>query len=249
MKAIILAAGYATRLYPLTKDRPKPLLPVAGRPMINYITDELNSIDAVDMIYVVTNHKFADNFHKWAKTYDQIKPIKIIDDGTNTEDTRLGAIGDIFYTIKHEKIDDELLIIAGDNLFTFNLYNYYEFYKKKSADCVCAKIVSDYEYRKQLAIAVTDVDGRITDLIEKPVEPPSDLGVYASYLYTRDTVKLFKTYLEEGNKPDAPGYFVQWLYQRKPVYVYITDGECYDIGTHEMYDRVNQIFSGAITKK
>jgi len=243
MKAIILAAGYATRLYPLTKDNPKPLLPVAGRPMINYITNELETLGALDMIYVVTNHKFAGRFYDWAKTYDGKKQIKIIDDGTTDEDSRLGAIGDINFCIESEAIDEELLIIAGDNLFTFSLRDYYDFYLKKGADCVCAKRVSDYEYLKQLAVAVTDDAGRILELVEKPPAPPSNLGVYASYIYTKDTAGLFKTYLSEGNKPDAPGYFVQWLYKRRDVFVYVMDGECYDIGTHAMYDEVNQIFA------
>jgi len=243
MKAIILAAGYATRLYPLTKDRPKPLLPVAGKPMIDYIIDELETIDSIDIIYVVTNHRFIGCFLEWAAApRNGKKPVKIIDDGTTDEENRKGAIGDIYYVIEQENLDDELMIIAGDNLFTFKLKDYYAFYEKKRADCVCAKKVADREYIKQLAVAVTYNDGKITELVEKSPDPPSDLGVYATYIYTKDTAKLFKTYIEDGNKPDAPGFFVQWLYKIRDVYVYIMNGECYDIGTHQLYADVNEIF-------
>ncbi|MDR1689251.1 MAG: nucleotidyltransferase family protein [Clostridiales bacterium] len=242
MKAIILAAGYATRLYPLTKDRPKPLLPVAGKPIIEYIMSEIEKIDTIDTVYVVTNHKFAAHFEEWAKTYVCPKALKIIDDGTTDENNRLGAIGDISFVINQEKIDEELLIIAGDNLFTFSLAEYFDFYREKHGDCVCAKKVADTEALKQLAVAVTDTDGKILELIEKPKTPPSDLGVYAAYIYTKDTVRMFADYLAEGNLPDAPGYFVQWLYKRKSVFVYVMNGECYDVGTHKLYDEVNEIF-------
>lgn len=243
MKAIILAAGYATRLYPLTCDRPKALLPVAGKPIINYIMDELETIDRIDTIYVVTNHKFADNFNLWASEYNCPKKLKVIDDGTTNEDNRRGAIGDIQFVIEHENINEELMIIAGDNLFTFKLSKYMDFYIKTGGDCVCAKKVSDREALKELAVAVLDDDGRILSLVEKPEEPPSDIGVYAAYIYTQGTVGLFNVYLSEGNKPDAPGYFVQWLYKRKTVFAYVMDGECYDVGTHKSYDEVNKIFT------
>lgn len=243
MKAIILAAGYATRLYPLTKDRPKALLPVAGKPIIDYIVDEIETIECIDTIYVVTNHKFVDHFSDWAKDYSGQKLLKIIDDGTTNEDNRRGAIGDIHFVIDRESIDENLMIIAGDNLFTFKLRDYYDFYLQIGGDCVCAKKVEDREEIKQLAVAVVDSNGKILELIEKPQEPPSDIGVYAAYIYTKDTVGLFDAYLSEGNKPDAPGYFVQWLYKRKDVFVYVMDGECYDVGTPKSYEEVNGIFN------
>jgi glucose-1-phosphate thymidylyltransferase len=240
MKAVILAAGYATRLYPLTKDAPKPLLPIKGRPMIDYIIDEINTIGAVSEIFVVSNHRFANSFERWAKTAPSNIPLVIIDDGTETEQTRLGAIGDINFTLEAAGIDDELLIIAGDSFFTFRLSEYYAFFRQKQADCVAAKEFNDRERLKQFAVALTDGGGRIISLIEKPEEPPSNLAVYAAYFYTRETAGLFKNYLAEGNKPDAPGYFVQWLYRRKPVYAYIMNGDLFDIGTPEAYREINE---------
>lgn len=243
MKAIILAAGYATRLYPLTLDRPKALLPVAGKPIIDYIMDELETVDCIDTVYVVTNHKFSAHYYDWAKMYTGPKILKVLDDGTTDEDNRLGAIGDIHFVIDRENINEELMIIAGDNLFTFKLRDYYDFYLKTGGDCVCAKKVEDINEIKQLAVAVVDSDGKILELIEKPQDPPSDIGVYAAYIYTKDTAGLFEVYLSEGNKPDAPGYFVQWLYKKKDVFVYVMDGECYDVGTPKSYEEVNGIFS------
>lgn len=242
MKAIILAAGYATRLYPLTENMPKALLTINDKPIIDYIVDEINTIDEVDSIYVVSNHKFIEHFYRWAKEASGKKPIKVIDDGTTSEETRLGGIGDIQYVIDQEKIDDDAVIIAGDNFFTYKLKDYYNYYKEKNKDCVCGKKLQDVEQLKQFAVASIDEYGKIIELQEKPEHPKSDIGVYATYFYKRDTVPLFRKYLDEGNKPDAPGYFVQWLYIQKPVYVYEMQGECYDIGTHKSYQEVQEAF-------
>ncbi len=235
MKAIILAAGYATRLYPLTKDMPKALLPIKGKPIIEYIIDELNTIEQIDEIIVVSNHKYYEAFTSWAKT----GPVQILDDGTTSVDDRRGAIGDIMFTLEEKGIDDDTIIIAGDNLFTFTLAEYIDFFKRMNADCVCAKHIDDIEQLKQLAVAQTDEHGVITNLEEKPAEPKSHLGVYAVYLYKRETLPLFKQYIAEGNNPDAPGHFVQWLYKRKPVYAYKMNGDCIDIGTIEAYNEAN----------
>ena len=242
MKAIILVAGYATRLYPLTLDRPKALLPVGGRPIIDYIVDEIHTVDAVDEIFVVTNHKFADQFHQWATNLQTEKPISVIDDGTTTEETRRGAIGDILYTITQKNIQDEVMIIAGDNFFTYHLADYYAYYKKVGKDCVCAKAFEDKEMLKQFGIALLDEKGKVLHIEEKPEHPKSNLVVYATYMYRKDTIPLFQTYIDEGNKPDAPGYFLEWLYQRKDVYAYVFEGECYDIGTPKSYEEVCRAF-------
>ncbi len=238
MKALILGAGYATRLYPLTKDRPKPLLPIKGKPLIDYILEEIESIPAIDETYVVTNHRFFTHFDEWAKN----KRVKVLDDGTTDEQTRLGAIGDIKFTIDHFNIDDDLLIIAGDNLFTYSLFRFYEFFRQKQADSVVAKIIYDREQLKSFAVATTDDTGKITSLIEKPQDPPSNIAIFAGYLYRRDTLPLIQKYLDEGNKPDAPGYFVEWLHKNRSVYAWYMDGECYDIGTLPAYEHANATF-------
>ena len=156
MKAIILVAGYATRLYPLTLNRPKALLDIGGKPIIDYIVDQINTIDAVDEIYVVSNHKFADQFYQWAESRKKGIVITVIDDGTTSEENRRGAIGDILYTIEQKSINDELMVIAGDTFFTYSLKDYYDFYKEKNRDCVCVKIVNDMELIKQYGVAQMD---------------------------------------------------------------------------------------------
>lgn len=241
MKAIILAAGYATRMYPLTINFPKAMLEIGGRPIINYIVDELCSIDTVDEIFIVTNGKFEKFFYEWAKKNVRYfsKSIKVISDATMTEDGRLGAIGDIEFIIEKEKIDDEIFIIAGDNYFTYKLKDYYEFYRQKGCDCVCAKRMEDKEKLKQMGVAILEEDSRIIEIQEKPEHPRSDIAVFASYIYTKDTCRIFKDYIQEGNNSDAPGYFLEWLYKRKNIYAYEFEGECYDIGTLEVYLAVN----------
>lgn len=242
MKAIILVAGYATRLYPLTKDTPKPLLKVGGKPIINYIVEQINTVSAIDEIYVVSNHKFAAHFEQWAKELNNPVPISVLDDGTSTEETRRGAIGDIQFTIDEKKIDDDLMIIAGDNLFTYSLEEYYEYFSAKADDCVCVKQFDDMEMIKQLGVVLLNDDNKILDFEEKPENPKSNKAAFATYIYKKSTVPMFKQYLEAGNKPDAPGNFLAWLYKQKDVYAYVMNGECYDIGTHKALEEVNSIF-------
>ena len=242
MKALILVAGYATRLYPLTKNIAKPLLPINNRPMIDYIIDEINTIKEISEIFVVSNHKFAHQFFEWEQNKTNPIPITVLDDGTTTEENRRGAIGDIQFVIEECKIDDDLMVIAGDNFFTYKLEDYFQYFKNLYKDCVIVKKYTDVEALKSLGVAQVDKDFKVLDLEEKPQEPKSDLAVYATYMYRRDTVPLFKTYLDEGNKPDAPGYFVSWLYKKKDLYAYEMQGECYDVGTKEAYADVQKLF-------
>ena len=243
MKAVILAAGYATRLYPLTKDQPKALLEVKRKKMIDYIVEEFETVDTINEIIVISNHKFFGHFSDWAKNLNCKIKITVLDDGTETEETRLGAIGDIYFTIQKQNIDEDICVIASDNLFTYKLSDVYDYFKKENTDCVVAKEIADYELLKSFAVAKIDEENVIVNLVEKPAEPPSNLAVYATYFYKKETLPLFKQYLDEGNKPDAPGYFVQWLYKRKPVKTFIMDGVCYDIGTLKAYEEVNQTFT------
>lgn len=242
MKAIILAAGYATRLYPLTLDRPKALLPIAEKPIIDYIIDEINTIEAVNEIIVISNHKFARHFSEWADGHSSKQPICVLDDGTINEDDRLGAIGDILYTLRQKNIREEIMVIAGDNFFTYRLKDYYDFYRKVDRDCVCVKEFNDMELLKQFGVAQLDANGKVINIEEKPQTPKSNTAVYATYFYKQETVPLFQQYVDEGNKPDSPGSFVEWLYKRKDVYAYSFDGECYDIGTPKSYESVCEEF-------
>ena len=242
MKAIILAAGYATRLYPLTIDKPKALLPIGGKPIIEYIVDDMNKIDEISTIYVVTNEKFYSHFADWAVNVKSNIPVVVFNDGTTDDTTKRGAIGDIQFTIEEGGIDEDVMIIAGDNFNTFSMENYYNYFKKIGKDCVCVMKIDDINQLKSFAVASTDENNKIVTLEEKPKEPKSDLAVFATYFYLKETLPLFKQYLCEGNTPDAPGNFPQWLHKKKDVYAYLMDGDCYDIGTPEMYASVSSRF-------
>jgi len=239
MIGIILAAGYATRMYPLTLNKAKPLLPVYGRPIIDYIVDELNTLDDLEEIVVISNHRFAGQFQEWAaaRCTDALPgdpPILVLDDCTDSEEDRLGAIGDIQYVIDKLQIDEDLLVIAGDNLFTYRLRDAWNHFRQYGEDMVLASHLQAYEDLTRFAIAEL-ADGLISGLEEKPKHPKTDIAVFATYFYRRDTVPLICQYLREGNNKDAPGNFPAWLYKRKPVRCYLFDGICIDIGTPEAY--------------
>jgi glucose-1-phosphate thymidylyltransferase len=228
VKAIVLAAGYATRLYPLTKTAAKPLLPVGGRPMLDHLLDRIHEVEEVDAVHVVTNHKFADAFDEWASTRD----VVVHDDGTTSEDDRLGAIGDIAFVIDHAGLDhDDLLVIAGDNLFDYSLSDYVGWWKGKGeASAVVLYDVGNLELVKQYSNVEMDDDERLIKFVEKPEQPATTLVATASYLYHREHVPLLRRYLDEGNPPDHPGRLVGWLVPRAPVYGYSAGGEWRDIG-------------------
>ena len=193
MKAIILAAGYATRLYPLTLHTPKALLPIHQKPIINYIVEQMETIQALDAIYVVSNHKFYDQFEAWAKALCCKKPITVLDDGTTSEENRRGAIGDILYTIETMQLDDELMVVAGDNLFTFSLQAYVDFFHQMGKDCVCVKPIEDYEALKSFGVAQLDETGKLIGLEEKPKEPKSNLASMGIYIFNYKTLRKYLT--------------------------------------------------------
>ncbi len=243
MKAIILAAGYATRLYPLTIDKPKALLPIANKPILDYIVDEIETIEEIDDLIIVSNHKFYPNFEKWCKEKESRLNIIVLNDNTTDDTNKLGAIGDIEYAIEKLNIDDDILVMAGDNIFTFKLKDYYNAYKEKNSDFVLVKEMDRIEDLRRMANVEITSDGKVVGMVEKPQNPKTNLAAFASYIYKKDTVPLIKKYLQDGNNPDAPGFFPSWLYKHKDVYAYTFTGECYDIGTPESYKEVNDIFS------
>jgi glucose-1-phosphate thymidylyltransferase len=230
LKALVLAAGYATRLRPLTDTWAKELLPVGGRPILDGIVESIRAVDEVDGIHVVTNAVKAPAFHRWAEGKD----VRVHDDGTRTNDDRLGAIGDMQFVIEREAIDDDLLVIAGDNLFDFDLSELVAFWRAKGEQsAVAVRDVGTKELARQYGVIELDDDDRVVAFVEKPDEPRSTLAAIATYLYGRSHVPLVKTYLDEGNAPDQPGRMVEWLQARKPVYGWRFDSSWYDIGNLE----------------
>jgi glucose-1-phosphate thymidylyltransferase len=232
MKAIILAAGYATRLRPLTDKTAKPLLPIAGRPMIEYICDHIGELAEVDQVHVVTNHRFAPAFADWAARRAGATPVTVHDDLTSSNDDRLGAIGDIQFTIDRAGLaGDDLLVIAGDNLFDFSLGDLASFWRGKGdGSAVALYRCPDPELVVQYSIVELDQEDRITSFIEKPKQPTTDLVAIAIYLYRRDHLPLIHEYLAAGNSKDQPGNLVAWLHRRAPVYGYRFAGDWLDIG-------------------
>jgi glucose-1-phosphate thymidylyltransferase len=227
MKALILAGGYATRLRPLTDDRAKPLLPVAGRPIVDWILDKVAEVDAVDEVHVVTNARFAPAFREWARD----REISVHDDGTTSNEDRLGAIGDIAFVADREEWDgQDMLIIAGDNLFDFSLAEYVDFWRGKDGSAIAVYEHPVRELIREYSVVELDQDDRVVGFEEKPEKPASDLISIATYIYHRAHLALLRAYLAEGNPPDQPGYFIAWLYSRAPVYGYRFSGEWLDIG-------------------
>jgi glucose-1-phosphate thymidylyltransferase len=227
VKAIILAAGYATRLRPLTETWAKELLPVGGRPIIDWILDAIGEVTEVDAVHVVTNARKAPAFQEWARGRD----VVVHDDGTSSNDDRLGAIGDLSFVIEQAHLDDDLLVIGGDNLFEFSLSAFVAYWDGKGrASAVAVRDVGSRELASQYGIVELDADDRIVDFLEKPEDPPSTLAATATYLFGRRHVPLVRAYLDAGNAPDQPGRFVGWLYQHEPVYGWRFDEAWYDIG-------------------
>ena len=203
----------------------------------------MNTLEDVDSIYLVTNNKYTGHFEDWANEKNNIKPITVVNDGTLTNDDRLGAIGDINYTIEKENINDDILIIAGDNLFTFALKGFIDFYKEKKAPCICVREEEDINLLKRVGVCLLNEDMQILDFEEKPEEPKSKYAGYAEYIYPKEVIPMFKTYLQEGNSNDAPGNFIQYIYNKKPTYAYAFKGDCYDVGTHDALAEVNEIYN------
>ncbi len=233
MNVLILAAGYATRLYPLTLNKAKPLLDVAGRPMVAWVVENLRDVAEIETIYIVTNAKFFADFEAWAKNYQSKNPnfpFKVINDGSTTDDNKLGAIG------------DNLLVIAGDNLFRESLEGFVD-YARKSEATVGVHQVADGEAIKKYGVVTIDADGVITHFEEKPKEPKSSLAAIALYFYSKDVLPLFTTYIAAGNNPDQPGLFLQWLYPRRPVNTFQITGQWLDIGSKETLEEANKLFA------
>jgi glucose-1-phosphate thymidylyltransferase len=236
MIALILAAGYATRLYPLTRDTPKPLLPVQGnRTILDLLIDRLEALEEITEILIVTNDRFFQAFEQWRKQYRGVKPIRILNDGTSSPEERLGAIGDIQFVIGREQLQDDLLVLAGDNVLGFGLEGYLNYFHKVDTDCILVRTVDDIGELQSIGVAELDAQMRVLSLEEKPQSPKTNIGVFALYIYKRSTLPLFSRYLDEGGNPDAPSYFPEWLHSRQEMRAYYTEGTIEDVGTPEAY--------------
>jgi glucose-1-phosphate thymidylyltransferase len=246
MNLLILGAGYATRLYPLTLNQPKPLLPVAGKPMVEHVLDNLTPIPGIERVFVVTNAKFVNHFQQWADHYRDTKAkvdFTIVNDGSTDDSNKLGAIGDMHFVLQKQQLEDDLMVVAGDNLFSESLEDFGRFCREKQAPVLGVYDVGSLEMVKKYNSITIDADDRITFFEEKPANPTSSLTGIALYYYPKATIPLIHRYMAEGNNPDQPGRLVQWLYPQTPVYTWTVPGRWFDIGSRESLEEADRIFS------
>ena len=242
MKCLILAAGYATRLYPLTKNFPKPLLKVGDKTILDWLIDDIDATGAVDKYVVISNHLFAEDFRTWAEKRPQ--DITVLDDGTSSNDTRLGAVRDIQFAIENLDLSDDLLVIAGDNLLDFSLGSFISYQKAKNSTCIMRYFEPEKEKLRKSGVVETDQNDRIISMEEKPAEPKSCWCAPPFYIYKSTDVPLVKKGIENGCGVDAPGSFISWLSKTTEVCAYIMPGRRYDIGDLKSYEQVKKNYKG-----
>ena len=244
MKCLFLAAGYATRLYPLTENFPKPLLKVGDKTILDHLIDDLDKSGMIDEYAVISNHKFAHHFKQWVKT----KPMKIevVDDGTSTNETRLGAVRDIEFAIEKLGYDDDMLVIAGDNVLDFSLCEFVNYIKEKKTSCIMRYFEAEKSKLSKSGVVEIDENDLVMNMQEKPAEPASNWCTPPFYFYTKDDAKKIARAIEEGCGVDAPGSFISWLCKNSEVHAMKMPGNRYDVGNLESYNRINEQFKKTI---
>ena len=242
MKCVILAAGYATRLYPLTENFPKPLLKVQDKAILDWLIEDIQTSGKVDAYIVISNHKYAPHFQDWAK--DHSLPITVVDDGTETNETRLGAVRDIQFAIDTLKLDDDLLVIAGDNLLDFSLQSFIRYAQEKQTTCIMRYWEESEAKLHKTGVAVVDENDRILEMEEKPAQPKSHWCTPPFYIYKASDVPLVKKGIESGCGVDAPGSFIAWLSTQTTVHAFEMPGKRFDIGNLESYQLVQDTYKG-----
>lgn len=241
MKALILAAGYSTRLYPLTENQPKPLLQVGGKTILERILEKIQEVPGINDIFIVTNHRFYDHFRIWCNHYSFPKAIKLINDGTLSNENRLGTIGDINFVLNEEDLHDDLLVIAGDNIFGFSLKKFVDFFKVKRKSIVAFQDLGDLEKVKgKFGVGILK-GSKIVSFEEKPLQPQSSLAATACYLFTKNDLKMIELLLQQG-RSDSPGNFVHYLVQKSEVHGFVFDEPWFDIGTFESLNEAERVF-------
>ena len=244
MKCLVLAAGYATRLYPLTENFPKPLLKVGDKTILDWLLEDINTCGLVDEYVVVSNHKFATHFERWAKGHSL--PITVVDDGTDSNETRLGAVRDIQFAIEALKLDDDLLVIAGDNVLDFSLTRFIRYAREKGASCAMRYYEADPKRLSRSGVSEIDADERLISFEEKPAQPKSNWCTPPFYFYARDDAKKIGQAIGEGCATDAPGSLLGWMCRNGVVYSMEMPGSRYDIGNLESYEAVQKNYRGIV---
>lgn len=243
MKCLILAAGYATRLYPLTENFPKPLLKVGDKTIIDWLISDLDRIGFISEYIIVSNHKFYELFREWGYETCCQGRVTILDDGTTSNENRLGAVKDMAYAIKEYSIQEDLLVIAGDNLTDFSLKSFVEYFMQKNATCIMRHYEDEVERLRKTGVASVDETDKVLEMQEKPREPKSNWAVPPFYIYHKnDLQKIVQAVNAEKCNTDAPGDFIAWLCKESDVYAYEMPGSRYDIGSLESYEMVKNVW-------
>lgn len=242
MKCLILAAGYATRLYPLTENFPKPLLKVGDKTILDWLVDDIDLSGDVDEYIVISNHKFAHHFEEWAATKPQ--NITVVDDGTSTNETRLGAVKDIQFAIDTLHLDDDMLVIAGDNVLDFSLTKFVEYAKEKGTSAIMRYYEANDQKLLKTGVVTIDSDDRILLMTEKSPNPATHWCTPPFYFYTREDARLVQKGIESGCGTDAPGSYIAWLCTQTPVHAMEMPGSRYDIGNLASYEEVQRTYKG-----
>lgn len=240
MKSIILCAGYATRLYPLTINTPKPLLDVRGKPLLNYTIDNILTVPEIDEIFVVTNDKFYNHFLKWKKEFYPEENIFIINDNTKSNEDRLGGLGDLKIVLDTENIEDDLLLLLGDNLFEFNLNKIVDFFNEKNKNVIGLYDIKEISSAKNFGVLKMGSSGKIISFLEKPQNPESTLISTGIYVYSKDEIEKIYDYMKTNKPKEGPGYLIPYFLESQDVYGFVLDGKWYDIGSREIYEEVNR---------
>lgn len=244
MKCLILAAGYATRLYPLTENFPKPLLEVKGKTILDWLVDDIDRLNVIDEYVVISNHKFAHHFESWAEKKEQ--KITVVDDNTTTNETRLGAVCDIQFAIEKLQLDDDMLVIAGDNLLDFSLTEFVKYAINKNASCIMRYYEPSFEKLLKCGVVEIDENDKILSMTEKSPTPKTNWCCPPFYFYKKDDAKLVKSGINSGCGTDAPGSFIAWLSTVTAVYAMEMPGRRYDIGNLESYEKVKEEYNGYV---
>jgi len=243
VKAIILAAGYGTRLYPLTENMPKPLVTVAGKPILNYTLEKVKALDNVDEVFIITNAKFHPHMMSWKNTFPFPKPITIVNDGTKSNEDRLGSLGDIHFTLNSGNIADDILVIAGDNLFDFSLQPLVDLFHKHKSSVVYLYDVKDYTLAKLYGVVGINKDHKMIAFSEKPSRPASTLISTGVYIYPQKVIPLLRDFAVMNNNTDNVGNFLEVLHRRQDVYCIVSDNLWFDIGSIEVLKAAEELYS------
>ena len=244
MKCLILVAGYATRMYALTREFPKPLLPVRGKAILDWLLEDLRTSDQIEEYVLISNHKFIEDFRRWS--HNQPIPIRLVDNGTCCNEERLGAVRDIQFAVDAAKIDDDLLIVAGDYLTDFSITHFIDYAQDKKTSCIMHCFEPDPKVLRRSGVCELGEDGLLLSLEEKPAEPKSQLCALPFYYYTAEDVKKIPTAIAEGCGTDAPGSLVSWMCQNSVVHSMEMPGQHFDVGDLESYENAQANYPGIL---